>query len=294
MPSPTPVGTPSPRVDHLPRSPTPPRPSPAAAAKDAAETLCGAAEALKARIAQWAEDQPSTALDAAKVAVQEAVAVAAKALLATQAASEPAAPPALQTGVPAPANQQQVRPAAPVLAQVQAQPLMAPPPGAAIQYAARAGRTARELWEVCTPAVAARSLVGQARGLPARGPAPAIAPATTNAKGCWISTSRGQQHGGHCQMAPLFPRARTRAANGLGPQTTKRMPQLLHRLSIRAWGTWNQLRHLLEDGWEASHLCHEPGCFRPDHLVVEPHLANMHRRRCAAGQVCPCVPACLV
>jgi hypothetical protein len=159
-----------------------------------------------------------------------------------------------------------------------------------------ATKTERELLVVCTPEIARRSLLGQLDGLPARGPAEAIRPAITNARGCWLSQARGQQNGGHCQMAPLFARMRTRAANGAGAVAQRRMPQLLHRLAIRAWGTHDQQRQMIEGRSEVSHLCHEPNCFNPVHLVLEVHHENMARRECARLGVCACglQPQCIL
>jgi hypothetical protein len=154
---------------------------------------------------------------------------------------------------------------------------------------ADATKAQQELLSVCTPTVAARSLVGLARGLPARGPAPAIAAATTNHLGCFLSSSRGQQNGGHCQMAPLFPRATTRAPNGVGAQRAKKIPQLVHRLAIRAWGTMVQQHRLIERQWDVSHRCHKPACFNPEHLEVELHADNMRRRNmCEPLRRCRC------
>ena len=36
----------------------------------------------------------------------------------------------------------------------------------------------------------------------------------------------------------------------------------------------------LENGVEASHLCHTKGCINPDHLSAEPHGINMNRIAC--------------
>ena len=188
----------------------------------------------------------------------------------------------------------------PVLALAQARPVATRPLGAP-ELRLRAGATSQtecELLNVVSSHIAARSLIGQAQGLPARGPAPAIPPACTNVLGCWLSQSRAQQNGGHTQMSPLFPRLSSRAPNGAGAVSQRRSPQLVHRLSVRAWGSWESLQHMFEDGWEVSHLCHQPACFNPDHLAVESHAANMTRKQCSSGtgcaRVCKCSPSCLV
>ena len=46
------------------------------------------------------------------------------------------------------------------------------------------------------------------------------------------------------------------------------------------------------EGQDVSHLCSNPACFNPAHLVIEDHCTNMSRQRCL-GTVkgllpCPC------
>jgi hypothetical protein len=36
------------------------------------------------------------------------------------------------------------------------------------------------------------------------------------------------------------------------------------------------------DGDQASHLCHQPVCINPDHIIVEPKAANEKRKECRA------------
>jgi hypothetical protein len=156
-------------------------------------------------------------------------------------------------------------------------------------------KTSGELALDVTPRIAARTLVAQAEGKPREGPAPAVSPAESNDKGCWLGQGRGQAHGGHCQAAPLHPRLNHRARNGAGAVAQRRTPQLLHRLAIRAWGTEPDLRRMVVDGWDVSHLCHNPRCFNIVHLVVESHHGNMVRRNCdSGGRACRCDPPCML
>ena len=69
------------------------------------------------------------------------------------------------------------------------------------------------------------------------------------------------------------------------------MKQKLHRMAILAWHDATSFQLLMfrksaEDDrrYEASHLCGNARCFRPDHLVVEEHGVNEERKRCVAGQ----------
>lgn len=69
----------------------------------------------------------------------------------------------------------------------------------------------------------------------------------------------------------------------------QKIPQLVHRLAIRAWGTMVQQRRLIERQWDVSHRCHKPSCFNPDHLEVELHADNMRRRNmCEPLRQCRC------
>ena len=71
---------------------------------------------------------------------------------------------------------------------------------------------------------------------------------------------------------------------------TKPMGQKLHRMAITAWHDAAAFQLLMfrqsgEDSerYEASHLCGNARCFRPDHLVVEGHGVNEGRKHCVAG-----------
>ncbi|MCJ1272019.1 hypothetical protein MMC22_011925 [Lobaria immixta] len=146
------------------------------------------------------------------------------------------APPAVAPVLAAPVSAGQA-----IVALARALPVTADP--APFVFPRLPRRIELDMQNVCTPAIAARSLIGHAGGLPPRGPSPRVLPATTNGNGYWLSASRAQIHGGHCRMTPLgFPRMATRAVNGQGPTAIRRMAQLLHRLAIRAWGTMAQQR----------------------------------------------------
>lgn len=60
----------------------------------------------------------------------------------------------------------------------------------------------------------------------------------------------------------------------------KTLPQNAHRLVIIAFKSDDDIKKLLDYGWHASHLCHEPTCIHPDHLCVEPKDKNEDRKDC--------------
>ena len=203
--------------------------------------------------------------------------------------------------LPAPAGAMQ----SVVLMQVQRQPVLGPPSGS-FNLRATVNVTEREL-AALDPQIAAESLIAQARGYDVRGPTANINPAQTNAHGCWLSQSRAQDSGGHTLMVPVKPRARTRAANGAGAQTTRQKQQYMHRLAIRAFKPLPVQRLMFEAQTDdrghavvidVSHLCHEPTCFNPQHLNPETRSRNQlrDRARCSQAGRCACglVPACIV
>lgn len=61
----------------------------------------------------------------------------------------------------------------------------------------------------------------------------------------------------------------------------KPIPQGAHRLVVVAYGSDEEIRQLLHDGYHASHRCHEPTCIRKEHIVVESKTANEDRKDCA-------------
>ena len=67
----------------------------------------------------------------------------------------------------------------------------------------------------------------------------------------------------------------------------------MHRLAILAWHPLAAVERLLLGvggvAQKASHLCHIPRCFRPDHLVVERYLPNGRRKACLKAGLCVCV-----
>lgn len=59
--------------------------------------------------------------------------------------------------------------------------------------------------------------------------------------------------------------------------------------------TEEQKQGIIEEAWEASHLCGNWTCLNHAHIVVEPHLVNINRNRCFNRRDEPCQhsPECL-
>lgn len=64
----------------------------------------------------------------------------------------------------------------------------------------------------------------------------------------------------------------------------KTLPQNAHRLVVIAFESEEDIEHLLNHGWHASHLCHEPTCINPVHICVEPKDKN-EDRKCCKGRI---------
>ena len=167
----------------------------------------------------------------------------------------------------------------PILDLISVQPVAIDPIEATIRWPSDVTETAKELIEIISPTLAAKSLMKQACGYSYHGFT--VRPSTTNSRGCWLSQLYRHIHGGHCRINPLMSPPK------------RRMKQYLHRVAVRAWGTWEQVLHLIEDQWEVSHLCHTSNCFNIRHLIVEPHEQNMARNLCVAGDTCTCLPSCI-
>jgi hypothetical protein len=135
-------------------------------------------------------------------------------------------------------------------------------------------------------------------------------PAIRTSSGCLLAQKGvNRTDNGYIQIAPLSFGSRAGTTNGT--RAAKPLPQGAHRLAVIAEGTQKERAHLLDDGWHASHRCHQPRCIARDHLVVESKDSNEKRKRCAHdlwmaemevdGEVktfrsvfrCPCSPPCV-
>ena len=61
----------------------------------------------------------------------------------------------------------------------------------------------------------------------------------------------------------------------------------IHHLALIAAGRVGELKG---SPYQVSHLCHQPTCFNPEHLVVETREENLARNRCIGWTwlTCPC------
>ncbi len=98
-----------------------------------------------------------------------------------------------------------------------------------------------------------------------------VSPALFGPKVCWVSQLASGSKNGYGHGRPPIP-----GTNGAKP-----MKQKLHRMAILAWHDTMSFQLLMfrqsagDDGrYDASHLCGNARCFRPDHLVVEEHGVN--------------------
>lgn len=85
-------------------------------------------------------------------------------------------------------------------------------------------------------------------------------------------------HSSHRRIVPYIGRARTHARAGSSDLAERQAPQLLRRLAIRAWGSENGQRRMIEELPDTSQLYHNPSWFNPQHWVRNPektiHVLN--------------------
>lgn len=117
---------------------------------------------------------------------------------------------------------------------------------------------------------------------------------------CWLSVQDGGPRPsvnlGGTRLRPAILRARYRFLSGQRacdvqrafqrtPVRSKSAPKG-HTLTIRlqqiaaALGWSDGFADACKKGLEASHLCHRPLCFNPDHIVLESHRENVLRTTC--------------
>lgn len=64
----------------------------------------------------------------------------------------------------------------------------------------------------------------------------------------------------------------------------------INLLALIADDRKDDISKIEEDGFQASHLCHQSACFNSSHLVVESKESNLERNKCInwTWLVCPC------
>lgn len=81
---------------------------------------------------------------------------------------------------------------------------------------------------------------------------------------------------GYIQIAPISTNTRGLA----GSKNDNLQSQNAHRLVVMALKSEEDRCNLIEKGWEASHLCHNPTCIEETHIVVEAKKDNEARKVC--------------
>lgn len=92
-------------------------------------------------------------------------------------------------------------------------------------------------------------------------------------KGCWLSTRSPAHTSGYIKV-----NLRNTERIGFSPY--------IHQLSLIAVGRREELNLSLGDSdLQVSHLCHNPNCFNPNHLVIEPSRLNKSRNDCKNSKI---------
>lgn len=92
-------------------------------------------------------------------------------------------------------------------------------------------------------------------------------PMKTNSISCWLSQKSTNKKGDKGYIKCKLPGA-------TGPN--RRKEEYIHILSIIADGRSTDLC----TSKQVSHLCHNPKCFNPKHLIVESQANNLDRNKC--------------
>jgi Zinc-binding loop region of homing endonuclease len=101
-------------------------------------------------------------------------------------------------------------------------------------------------------------------------------PPRTTALGCWITNN-----------APAHPNGyvKVNLRNTYYGESKLEIQPFLHQLSVVAKGRGSQLPVTANGEYEISHLCHNGGCFNPEHLVIEPSALNKARNSCKGSHI---------
>lgn len=108
-------------------------------------------------------------------------------------------------------------------------------------------------------------------------------PLTTTKLGCWISKLAPAHPNGYIKVnlrnTPYKPQPEQ-------PERKLGIQPFLHQLAIVGKGQGLRLPLTTgAGGYEVSHLCHNSGCFNPEHLVVERAALNKARNACRGRAV---------
>ena len=107
-----------------------------------------------------------------------------------------------------------------------------------------------------------------------------VPPAEVTDLGCWLAAKGANRlENGYVAVAPEGLTATLNLAQSR-TDSKKCKPQGIHRLTVIASKPEECINRLLYEGWHASHLCHIPTCFNPDHIAVEAKASNEARKSC--------------
>lgn len=105
-------------------------------------------------------------------------------------------------------------------------------------------------------------------------------PSTTEdpVRGCWLSQT-GLTSEGYARVSKKTNSTLARQSQGLGPPHTDSntgfVTVFLHRVAYVSRTGQN-----IPAGMQASHLCDEPNCFYPEHIIAEDGNQNASRKNC--------------
>jgi hypothetical protein len=108
---------------------------------------------------------------------------------------------------------------------------------------------------------------------------------TINSRGCWIPTKKPRPDG-YVRFSVTKGNAKT--AFGID-EPEKETTYYLHHLSFLVENDWNLPERHVD---HVSHLCSDPRCFNPEHLLIESPKQNNSRKNC--GQIFKCKCGCKV
>lgn len=100
-------------------------------------------------------------------------------------------------------------------------------------------------------------------------------------RGCWITT-QSLTNEGYARRSKITNQALQRRDQGLPPIGREHQTVYLHKIAYTAAHDEN-----IPAGLQSSHLCDNPNCFNPDHIIAETGIANRDRRFCTGVIQCP-------
>lgn len=105
---------------------------------------------------------------------------------------------------------------------------------------------------------------------------------------CWESASVASHVNGYksVNLENTVSRVDADADAGGAPRKIGVKNMYLYHLALIADGRRDELNWVQKDtGIQISHLCHNGGCFAPDHLVAEEAAKNRHRNACQGHSI---------